>query len=54
MPKRDAPFGEIIGRHLDGDAVTRQDAYAVLFHASSAVRKCFVAVIEPHPEPRIG
>jgi hypothetical protein len=54
VPKRDAPFGEIIGRHFNGDTVTRQDPDAVPFHASGSVRKCFVAVIKPHPEARIG
>jgi hypothetical protein len=54
VSKRDAPFGEIIGRHFYGDTVARQDPDAVPFHASGTVRKCFVAVIEPHPEARIG
>src|SRR5262249_21371624 len=33
----DAPLGQVVGRHLDGDAVAGQDADAVLLHLARGV-----------------
>src|SRR5215469_8836291 len=49
-----AALGEIVGRHLDRDAVAGKDADAVLLHPAGGIGQSFVAVVEPYTKPRIG
>lgn len=46
MPERDARLAQIVGRHLDVDAVAHADADEVLAHLSGDVGQDFVAVGE--------
>lgn len=50
MPEIDAAFGQIIGRHLDGDAIAGQDADTRLLHSSGRVGQDFRAILELHAE----
>src|SRR5579872_199440 len=45
---------EVVRRHLDRDAVTRQRLDAVLLHLARGVGDDFVSGIELHPIPRVG
>src|SRR5262249_29182230 len=49
----DAPFVEIIGRHLDGDLIPSQDADAVLLHAPRGIGDHLMPVVELDPAARI-
>src|SRR4051794_32121602 len=51
---RDPPTLEVVGRDLDLDAVTREDADPVHSHLSGAVGQHLVPVLELHFERRIG
>src|SRR5581483_7984874 len=53
LAEADPSLGEIVGRHLDGDAVAGEDADAVLLHAARAVGERLVPVVEPHLEARV-
>src|SRR4029079_8026505 len=50
----DAPFGEIVGRHLDGDFIAGEDADAVLLHASGRVGYNLMSVVELDAAACIG
>src|SRR5687768_13138596 len=50
----DAPTGEVVGRELHDHAVLRKDADVVLPHLAADVCQDPVAVLELHPEHRVG
>ena len=54
MAEIDPPFGQIIRRHLDRDAVAGKNTDAIFLHLAGGVGERFMPVVEPHPEPRIG
>src|SRR5215213_5415709 len=50
----DAPAGQVVGRHLDADAVAGQDAYKILPHlAGDAGQYHVVAVVQAHLEESV-
>src|SRR5215469_7223775 len=53
VAENDAPLGEIIGRHLDGDAVAGKHADARLLHAAGGIGKRLVVIVEFHAKPRV-
>ena len=50
----DPTLGEIIGRHLDIDAIACQHADAVLAHLAGGMGQNLVLIIELHSKHRIG
>src|SRR5215470_5163821 len=54
VAKDDAPLVEIIGRHLDSNAVACERLDAVLLHPAGRVGDDRMAIVELHPIARIG
>src|SRR5262250_3154147 len=50
----DAALGEVVRSHLHGDGIAGQDAYVVLTHLARDVRSHDVAILQLHPESRVG
>src|SRR5919205_3296989 len=54
VPVGDAAAIEVVGRELDLDPIARQDADVVPAHLAGDVAENLVAVVERHPEHRVG
>ena len=52
--ERDAPLGQVVGRHFHVHLVAGENANAVLAHLAGGVREDFVPVVELHAEHRVG
>jgi len=50
----DAAFGEIVGRHFEGDAVARQDADSITAKLPGQVRENRLFLIQLHAENAVG
>src|SRR5438132_14000188 len=50
----DASLGQVVGRHLDVDAIASQNADAVLAHLARRMGEDFVLVVQLHPEHGVG
>src|SRR6267143_5231594 len=50
----DASLGQVVGGHLHGDRIAGQDADVVFAHLAGDVRGHDVAILQFHPESRIG
>src|SRR5690606_18933138 len=50
----DPSLGQVVGRHLDLDLVAGENADAVLAHLAGGMGNDGMAVLELHPESRIG
>jgi hypothetical protein len=48
MPEVDTALCEVVGRHLDRDAVAGKDTNTVLFHSTGSVGHDLVAIVEFH------
>src|SRR4030042_6310519 len=53
LPIDDAPFGQVVGRHVDGHAVAAQDADEVHAHLARDVGQDHVPVVKLHAEHRV-
>src|SRR5277367_6201381 len=53
VAKINAPLRQIVGRHLDRDAVARKNTDAVFLHSARRIGEGFVTVVELHAKPRI-
>src|SRR5579862_4731926 len=54
MPECDAPFGEVVRRHLQGDAVAREYADAVAAQLAGQVGQYGAFLIQLHTEQAAG
>jgi hypothetical protein len=54
VPKVDAALRQVVRRHLDGDAVAGEDAYAAQAHLARGVRHHCTAVVERHAKYRVA
>lgn len=53
LPEDDASAIQVIGGHLDDDAITDQGADAVLLHLARRIGEDFVLIIQSDPEPAL-
>jgi len=54
VPEADPALGEVVGRHLNGDAVPREDADAMLADLARCVGRHCGTVLERHAEHGVG
>src|SRR5207248_3583142 len=54
MPEGDAALGQIVRRHLNGDAVAAKRLDPVPLHPSGGVSENLMLVIEKHPKTGLG
>src|SRR5271163_3884837 len=47
LPERDAPLREVVGGHLDGDAVAGEHSNVRLLHSARGIGQDLVPVVEP-------
>ena len=46
MTEVDAPFGQIIRGHLDGDPIARENADAIFLHSARSVSQHFMSAFQ--------
>ena len=54
MAERDAALGQVVGRQLQRDLVTRQNADVVLAHLAAGVGNQLMAVFQRDAKARVG
>ena len=54
MTEVDAPFREIVGRHLNGHLIAGENSDAVLLHAASGVGNHLVPIVQLYASASVG
>ncbi len=54
MTEIDAPLGEIVRSHLNGDPIARQNADAILFHTTRSVSQHFMSAFQSNAKTSVG